>query len=123
MKTLFEESGGTYSIQGDYNLPNVTIGEQPDVTLGRYAELHKKYLLSNHRVRYYNLLTEVKLVEYLYEVEQRALDMEDNLVRQMAENEGVTEKLKADDMLVWVRRMNNIRNRAREIVLHEVIYR
>ena len=112
----------TYTRQGDYELPNLTLPEQPEVTPGRYAQMRRKYLKENHRIVYYNLLTSCKMTEHLAEVEQRATEMEESLVTQMAKAEGVTEKLKATDMMVWVRRMNNIRNRAQEIVQAEVIF-
>jgi hypothetical protein len=111
-----------YTMQGDYLLPNLTLPEQPEVTLGRYAEMRRKYLKERHRVLYYNLLTKCRLTEHLADVEQRATAMEETLVRQMAEQEGVTERLKATDMMAWVRRMNNLRNAAQEIVLTEVIF-
>ena len=112
----------TYTRQGDYELPNLTLPEQPEVTLGRYAQMRRKYLKENHRIVYYNLLTSCKMTEHLAQVEQRATEMEESLVTQMAKAEGVTEKLKATDMMTWVRRMNNIRNRAQEIVQAEVIF-
>lgn len=112
----------TYRRVGDYYLPNLELPEQPKVTLGHYANLRRKYLKENHRVLYYNLLTKCKLTEHLYEVEQEALMMEETLIKQMAAKEGITESLKASDMIEWVQRMNNVRNRAQEIVLTEVIY-
>jgi hypothetical protein len=115
------ETTATY-LYGDYQLPNLTLPEQPEVTLGRYAEMRRKYLKERHRVLYYNLLTKCRLTEHLADVEQRATAMEETLVRQMAEREGVTERLKATDMMAWVRRMNNLRNAAQEIVLAEVIF-
>ena len=112
----------SYTMQGDYQIPNLTLPEQPEVTLGRYAEMRRKYLKEHHRVLYYNLLTSCKLKEHLAEVEQRATSMEETLVRQMAEKEGLSESLKAENMMAWVRKMNNLRNSAQEIVLAEVVY-
>ena len=112
----------TYTMQGDYQLPNLKLPKQQEMTLGRYANLRKKYLKEHHRVLYYNLLTNCKLEEHLAEVEQRATSMEATLVQQMAEKQGVTESLKAEDMMAWVRKMNNLRNSAQEIVLTEVVY-
>ena len=111
-----------YTTQGDYQLPNLTLPEQPEVTLGRYAQMRQKFLKEQHRVLYYNLLTKGQLTPHLAEVEQRATSMEEMLVRQMAEKEGLTESMKATDMMAWVRRMNNLRNSAQEIVLAEVVY-
>lgn len=112
----------SYTKQGDYLLPNLKMPEQPEVTLGRYAQMRRKYLKETHRILYYNLLTRGKLTEHLAEVEQRAQSMEETLVRQMAQTEGVTEKLKAEDMMSWVRKMNNLRNSAQEIVKAEVVF-
>ncbi len=112
----------SYTKQGDYLLPDLTVPEQPETSLGRYARMRKKYLKEKHRVLYYNLLTSCKLNEHLSEVEQKATEMENTLTQQMAQKEGVTERLKAADMMAWVRRMNNIRSRVQEIVMTEVIY-
>ena len=111
-----------YTMQGDYQLPNLALPEQSEVTQGKYAEMRRKFLKERHRVLYYNLLTSCKLTEHLTEVEQRATAMEETLVRQMAEKGNLSESLKATDMMEWVRKMNNLRNSAQEIVLAEVIY-
>lgn len=112
----------TYTRQGDYYLPNLTLPEQPQVELGMYAHLRRRFLENQHKILYFNLLTKCKLVENLADIDQQALDLEDRIIRQMAEQQGVTEALKAQDQMEWVRRMNNIRNAAREIVCHELIY-
>ena len=112
----------TYTRQGDYYLPNLTLPEQPQVELGMYAQLRRKFLENQHKILYFNLLTKCKLVDHLADIEQQAFDMEDRIIRQMAEQQGVTEALKAQDQMEWVRRMNNIRNAAKEIVCHELIY-
>lgn len=112
----------TYTRQGDYNLPNLTMPEQPQVELGAYALLRRRFLKNHHKILYYNLLTSCKLIEHLADIEQQAFDMEVRLIRQMAEQQGATEALKAQDQMEWVRRMNNIRNAAKEIVCNELIY-
>ena len=112
----------TYTRQGDYNLPNLTLPEQPQAELGVYAHLRRRFLKNHHKILYYNLLTSCKLIEHLADTEQQALDMEERLIRQMAEQQGVTEVLKAQDQMEWVRRMNNIRSAANEIVCNELIY-
>lgn len=112
----------TYTRQGDYYLPNLTLPEQPQVELGVYAHLRRRFLENQHKILYYNLLTKCKLVVHLADIEQQAFDMEERIICQMAEQQGVTEALKAQDQMEWVRRMNNIRNAAREIVCHELIY-
>ena len=112
----------TYTRQGDYYLPNLTLPEQPQVELGMYAQLRRKFLENQHKILYYNLLTKCKLVEHLADIEQQAFDMEERIIRQMAKQQGVTETLKAQDQMEWVRKMNNIRNAAKEIVCKELIY-
>ena len=112
----------TYTRQGDYYLPDLTLPEQPQVELGVYAQLRRRFLKQHHKILYYNLLTSCTLVQHLYDTEQAALAMEDNLVRQIAQQRGVTEALKAQDQMAWIRKMNAIRNEAREIVLHDIIY-
>ena len=112
----------TYTRQGDYYLPNLTLLEQPQVELGMYAQLRRRFLKNHHKILYYNLLTSCKLIEHLADIEQQAFDMEETVVRQMAEQQGVTEALKAQDQMLWVARMNNIRNAAKEIVCNELIY-
>lgn len=112
----------SYTMQGDYQLPNLELPEQPEVTLGRYAQMRRKYLKEQHRVLYYNLLTQGKLTEHLAEVQHRALSMEETLIFQMREKQGITEQLKETDFLAWVRKMNNLRHSVQEIVLTEVVY-
>ena len=112
----------TYTRQGDYYLPNLTLPEQPQVELGMYAHLRRRFLENQHKILYFNLLTKCKLVEHLADIEQQAFDMEDRIIQQMAEQQGVTETLKAQDQMEWVRRMNNIRNAAKEIVCNKLIY-
>ena len=112
----------TYTMQGDYLLPNLTMPEQPELSMGRYARMRKKFLKERHKVRYYNLLTSCTLNEHLNDTERRATELEQKLTEQMAASEGVTESLKATDMMSWVRRMNSIRSRVQEIVMAEVIF-
>ena len=122
MKTLFEQQGGQYEMQGDYRLPCVALPSDTTERIGVWGERHRRYLKANHRVRYYNLLTAGKLNAHLADINQRAEKMFDELVKTLAEQENVTEKLKADAPMKWVAQLNNIRNRATEIVNEEVIY-
>ena len=122
MKGVLKMAELTYTMQGDYLLPNLTLPEQPKVELGQYAQMRRKYLYRQRRILYTNLLTKGKLTEHLAETEQRALEMEERLLKQMAAQEGVTEKLKAADPLKWTRLMNNLRHSVQEIVQAEVIY-
>ena len=115
--------GITYSKQGDYYLPNLTLPPQPELNIGMYGRKRKEFLKNHHRVKYYNLITSVKLVEHLNDVDLRARELEEKLIKELAEEEGVTEELKARDMMSWVRKMNNIKNRVRESVFEEVVYK
>lgn len=122
--TIFEQMGGTYTQAGDYILPDLLPAEEEkEVNIGVWAMRHKRYLKENHKVRYYNLLTSGKLNSYLANVEQQAQDFFLRLVKDLAEKENVTEELKASDMMLWVQKMNNIRNRATEIVNADIIYK
>ena len=112
----------TYTMQGDYNLPDLTMPEQPEVTLGRYAQMRRKFLKEHHKIRYYNLLTSCTLTQHLAELEQTAMKLEETLMKQMAAQEGLTEELKARDQMEWVRRMNAIRDSAEEVIRRELIY-
>ena len=122
-KTIFEEMGGTYTRVGDYYLPNLKLPEEEkQANIGVWGMRHKRFLKENHRVLYANLMTSGKLVAYLDDIEQQATAMFLRLVKELAENENITEKLKAENQMLWVQKMNNIRNRATEIVNTEVIY-
>ena len=116
-----EKTGIDYTLVGDVYLPNL-ISADTNYSIGIWGQRHKEYLKENHKLRYYNLLTSGKLNSYLHDVDVRAKKMYDTLIKQLAENEGITEQLKATDMLAWVQTMNNISNRAREIVYNEIIY-
>ena len=104
----------TYTMVGDYNLPNLRLPEQTEVTLGRWSQMRRTYLKEHHKILYYNLLTKGILNSHLAEVQQRASEREETLVKQMAEKAGLTEQMKAEDMMKWVRLMNNIRNSAQK---------
>ena len=121
--TLFEQLGGTYTQVGDYALPELSLpAEKDDRPIGIWGQRRLRYLKQYHKVIYYNLLTSGKLDSHLADIEEQAQQLFLRLVKELAEKEGVTEQLKAADNMVWVRRMNNIRNRAAEMVNNEVIY-
>ena len=121
--TIFEQTGGTYTQPGDYMLPDLLPAEEEtEANIGVWGMRHKRYLKQNHKVLYYNLLTSGKLNSYLVDIEQQAQDLFSRLVKDLAEKENATEELKATDMMLWVRNMNNIRIRAMEIVNAELIY-
>ncbi len=121
-KSLFEQNGGTYRQIGDYLLPNITIPEEETVNIGIWGQRHLRYLKQHRKILYTNLLTSGKLNSHLTEIDKQAEDMFFRLVKELAEQEGVTETLKAENQMEWVGRMNNIRNRAEEVVYNELIY-
>ena len=110
-----------YEQQGDYLIPCVRTKEQKEIHLGVWANRHRQYLKQSHKVRYYNLMTSEKLYDYLADIEEQAENMFFRLVKVLAEKEGITEALKADNAMEWVQRMNNIRDRAAKVVNTEVI--
>ena len=121
--TIFEKQGGTYTQMGDYMLPDLLPAEEEKETnIGVWSMRHKRYLKQNHKVLYYNLLTSGKLNSYLADIEQHAQDLFLRLVKDLAEKENVTEELKASNQMLWVQKMNNIRNRATEVVNADLIY-
>ena len=121
--TIFEQMGGTYTQVGDHMSPDLLPAEEKkEANIGVWGMRHKRYLKQNHKVLYYNLLTSGKLNSYLADIEQQSQDFFLRLVKDLAEKENVTEELKSTDMMLWVQKMNNIRNRATEIVNTELIY-
>ena len=121
-KTIFEEMGGTYTQIGDYLLPDLELPEKEQQPIGVWGQRHRRYLKEHRRATYATLFTSGKLNSYLADIDRDACEMFDSLVRQTAENEGVTERLKVSDQMEWIRRINSIRSRAREFVLKELIY-
>ena len=122
-KRIYDKKTGIqYELQGDYYLPCLTLPEQPKVEIGIWGKRHLRYIKQHHKIRYTNLLTSCKLTAYLADIDEQAEEMFFRLVKQLAEKEGVTEQLKADNQMLWVAKMNNIRNRATEIVNTEFRY-
>lgn len=122
MSKELENQKLNYVTQGDYCLPCIRTKEQNELHIGVWANRHRLYLKQHHRIRYYNLLTSEKLYPYLADIEEQAQTMFTQLVKSLAEKENVTENLKADNPMIWVQKMNNIRNRAMEVVNSEVIF-
>ena len=120
-KSLFEQMGGTYTQQGDYVLPNLILPAE-NQPIGIWGQRHARYLKRYYKILYYNLLSSGKLNAHLAEIDRQAEDMFFRLVKQVAESEGVTEQLKADNQMEWVQRMNNIHNGAAEIVYADIIF-
>ena len=121
-KTIFEQTGGTYTIQGDYCLPDLTIQPEEERPIGVWAQRRLRYLKQHHKILYCNLLTSGKLYSYLADVEDEAQTLFLRLVKKYAGKEGVTEQLKAENPMEWVQKMNNIRNRVAETVCADLIF-
>ena len=121
-KTIFEEKGGTYVWQGDYYLPCLSLPEEEQKPVGIWGQRHLRYIKEHKRAFYTSLLTSCKLNSYLADIDKQAEEMFSRLVKQLAEKENVTEKLKAENQMLWVQKMNSIRSRATEIINTELIY-
>lgn len=122
MKSIFEQSGGVYTMQGDYRFPNLTLPAEEERPISVWGQRRLSYLKHYRKVLYYSLLTSGKLHSHLADIEEEAQSLFSRLVKEYAEKEGVTEQLKAADQMAWVRKMNNIRERATEIVNAEVVF-
>ena len=123
-KSIHDNTTGLdYTLVNNHYLPNLTVAAPAEHPTGRWGRLHKKYLKEQHPIRYNQLLLSGELGGYLAKLDKQAEEQLALTVQQMQEAEGVTEALKAADQLEWVRRMNNIRNRAEEIVYNEIVYK
>lgn len=122
-KRIFnEQTGISYTLQGDYYLPDLALPEQEDKPIGLWGHRHLCHIKQHKKVLYTNLLTSGKLNSYLADIDEQAEDMFFRLVKQMAKREDVTEQLKANNQMDWVARMNNIRSRATEIINTDLIF-
>ena len=122
-KYIYNEKNGLwYEMQGDYYLPCLKLPEEGEVHIGIWGQRHRRYLKNHHRVRYINLLTSGKLNSYLADIDLQAEEMFSRLVKQLAEKENVMEALKAENQMLWVQKMNSIRNAAMEIISNDLIY-
>ena len=121
-KSLFEQMGGTYTQVGDFMIPNLILSKQQDQPIGVWGQRHARYLKQHHKIIYVNLLTSGKLNDHLVDIENQAENMFLQIVKQLAESENITEELKTKDQMEWVAQMNNVCNRAREIVNSKLIY-
>lgn len=122
MKSYFEERGGTYTEINGVLIPNLVMDDQPEGEIGVWGWRRKRFLKEHRKGTYKTMLMQDTLTQHLIDTNEAALDMMDSLVKQMATAEGVTEELKRKDQMAWVGRMNNIRNRAEEIVRSVLIY-
>ena len=121
-KTIFEQMGGECTQRGDYLLPNLTLPEKEERTIGVWGQRRLRYLKQHHKILYYNLLTSGKLHSHLADTEKQAQALFLRLVNQLSEREGVTEQLKTENPMEWVRKMNNIRSRVAEVVEADLIF-
>ena len=122
-KYIYNEKNGLwYEMQGDYYLPCLKLPEEGEVHIGIWGQRHRRYLKNHHRVRYINLLTSGKLNSYLADIDRQAEEMFSRLGKQLAEKENVMEALKAENQMLWVQKMNSIRNAAMEIISNDLIY-
>ena len=122
MKSLFEEMGGTYRQVGDYFIPNLALPDTGNYQIGKYGRMRRSYLKEQRKILYTHYVIEGTLFEHLAEIDQACNERMEIIISAMEKQEGVSEALKAADQMEWVRRMNNIRNRAEEIVLTELVY-
>lgn len=122
MKSLFEQNGGTYSEVNGYLIPNLVLPDEPEYPIGVWGQRRLNYLKNHKKGIYTILLTSCKLNQHLHEIDERADEMLEVLMKQMAEKQGITEQLKATDQMAWVGAMNNIKACAMEFVYDEVIY-
>lgn len=121
-KTIFEQMGGNYTLQGDYYLPNLSLPAEENKPIGIWGQRHLRYLKEYRRITYTNLLTSGKLYSYLADVDQQAEDMFSHFIKQMTKREGLSKRIKVENQMEWVGRMNNIRNRAVEIINTNLIF-
>ena len=122
MKSLFEQNGGTYTMQGDYRLPDVSLPPEEKRPVGVWGQRRLRYLKQHNKILYYNLLTSSKLRSHLADIEEEAQSLFLRLVREYAERGSVTEQLKKENPMEWVRRMNNVRSRVDNVILKQVIF-
>ncbi|MCQ4022107.1 MULTISPECIES: TnpV protein [unclassified Ruminococcus] len=122
MKSIFEQQGGTYTMQGDYQLPNLLPPTEEERPIGVWGQRRLNYLKHHRKILYYNLLTSGKLHSHLADIEEQAQDLFSRLVNEYAAQEGIDEHLKAIDQMAWLQKMNNIQARVREIVNSEVVF-
>ena len=121
-KSLFKQNGGTYRQVNDYRIPNLTLPDEPASHIGNWGQRRLNYLKKHRRILYTNLLTSGKLTEHLHEIDTAAVERREIIIRQMAQEQGITEQLKAENQMLWVGKMNNICACANEIILNDLIY-
>ena len=120
-KSIFEQMGGTYREENGCLIPNISLPECEEHTIGKYGQLHFDFLKKHRRGTYTTLLTECRLNEYLHEIDLQATEMVERLISELADKQGVGETLKARSQMEWVMAMNNIKLTAEEIVRNELL--
>ena len=120
-KSIFEQMGGTYREEDGFMIPNLSLPEREEHTIGKYGQLHLDFLKKHRRGTYTTLLTECRLNEYLHEIDLQAMEMFEHLISELAEKQGVGEALKARSQMEWVLAMNNIKLTAEEIVRNDLL--
>lgn len=120
-KSIFEQMGGTYREEDGCLIPNLSLPEREEHTIGKYGQQHLDFLKKHRRGTYTTLLTECRLNEYLYEIDLQATEMVERLISKLAEKQGVSEALKAQSQMQWVMAMNNIKLTAEEIVRNDLL--
>ena len=121
-KFIFDESNGLwYELQGNYYIPCLTVSESENYSIGVWGQRHERWIKENRKVRYCNLITSGKLNSYLHNIDVLASETEIRLIDELAKKQGITEKLKADNMMAWVGFMNNVKNQVSEIIYNEII--
>ena len=122
-KYIFDESNGLwYELQGDYYIPCLILPEEETQSIGLWGQRHKQYLKEHKHLLYTTMLIEGTLNSYLADIDKQAQERLLLLTKQIAEQENVTEQLKADNAMLWVQKMNEIQSRVREIIYNEIIY-
>ncbi len=122
MRSIFEQQGGAYTMQGDYQFPNLLPPTEEERPIGVWGQRRLNYLKHHRKVLYYNLLTSGKLHSHLADVEEQAQDLFSRIVKQYAEKDGITEQLKTADSMKWVQKMNDIRERVTEKINADVVF-
>lgn len=123
MKSLFEQSGGTYTKVGDYYIPDATVPDTKEHNIGKYGRLHRNFLKENYPTYYSTLLISRKLLEHLEAIDCKARNELDSLIPILAEKQGITEQLKAENPMQWVGLMNNIKEQVEEKIYAEIVYK
>lgn len=117
-----ERTGITYTLKGDYYFPNLSIPKDTNFNIGRYGKAHLRHIKQYNKPLYIDLLLDGKLNQYLYSIDKKCNTLLESIINELTKKENITEELKISNQLEWVAKMNNIKNRAEEIVYNEYVY-